>query len=319
MRRQRRSRARGASESGVISVDRAVADLAARQQGVVARAQLVRVGLDPRAIDRRLEAGRLRRLHRGVYLVGHAVGPWTREIAALLACGHGAVLSHWSAARLWSLLRRDGAVDITIMDRAIDAKRGVRIHRTTSLPKEEVRTRHGIPATSPARTVLDLAAQASAHELERAIAEVYAQRLATRDDFLDLLSRHPGRRGTRLLRDLVSGGETIALTRSEAERRLLALVRRAGLPLPSTNARLHGYEVDFLWRFQRLIVEVDGFAFHSSPVAFERDRRRDAQLIAAGYRVLRLTWRQIVNEPEATLVRLTRALFAEPSPSEASA
>src|SRR5438034_9591296 len=117
MRRQLHSRARGASDGGVIRVDRAVADLATRQQGVVARAQLVRVGLDPRAIDRRLEAGRLRRLHRGVYLVGHVVGPWTREMAALLACGHYAVLSHWSAARLWSLLRHGGDVDVTIIGR----------------------------------------------------------------------------------------------------------------------------------------------------------------------------------------------------------
>jgi very-short-patch-repair endonuclease len=241
-------------------------------------------------------------------------------MAALLACGHGAVLSHWSAARLWSLSRRvGGEVEVTVIGRSVDRKYGIRIHRTASLPRQELRTRHGIPVTSPARTVLDLAAEASAHELEKVTAEVYVQRLVTRDGFLHLLSGHPGRRGAKALRDLVGCGETVAMTRSEAERRLLALIRRAGLPAPAVNARLGRYEVDFLWPEQRLVVEVDGFAFHSSRVAFDRDRTRDAQLTAAGYRVVRLTWRQIVNDPEATLVRLTRALFAQASSSGVSA
>jgi very-short-patch-repair endonuclease len=143
--------------------------------------------------------------------------------------------------------------------------------------------------------------------LERAFGEAVARRLTTGAAVLDVLSRHPRQPGSRALRSVL-GSDQLALTRSEAEERLLALIRRAGLPEPETNVRICGYEVDFLWRPQRLIVEMDGHAFHSTPERFESDRLRDGVLAAAGLRVMRVTWRQLTQEPEAILVRLGAAL-----------
>jgi very-short-patch-repair endonuclease len=156
----------------------------------------------------------------------------------------------------------------------------------------------------------DLSAHAEQRELERALAEAFAQRLTNSDDIRALLTRYPGRRGTRRLQDLLERGSRPALTRSQAEERFLALTRKGQLQDPEVNVTLEGYEVDFLWRQERLVVEIDGRAFHSSDRTFESDRRRDAVLLAAGLRVMRVTWRQIVSEPEALLVRLTRTLIA---------
>jgi very-short-patch-repair endonuclease len=186
-------------------------------------------------------------------------------------------------------------------------KPGIRIHRVKSLDARETRTRFNIPVTSPARTLLDLAATHPAH-VEQALGEAYAKRLATAKELLSLLDRHPRHRGTRALRALVEADRAPARLRSEAEARLLALIRKAGLPEPEVNVREGPYVLDFLWRAHRLVVEVDGFAFHSSRAAFERDRCRDADLVARGLRVIRVTWRQIIDEPEAILVRLAQAL-----------
>jgi len=182
---------------------------------------------------------------------------------------------------------------------------GIQIHRVASIGPTELRTRFGIPLTSPARTLLDLAAT-STNELEQALAEGYAKHLVRRTELTALLANHPRHRGARRLRALTETGP--ALTRSEAERRFLALIRKAQLPRPEVNVRLGPYLLDFLWRRQRLVVEVDGFAFHSSRDAFERDRKRDADLVAHGFRVIRITWRQLVREPEALLARLAQAL-----------
>jgi very-short-patch-repair endonuclease len=146
--------------------------------------------------------------------------------------------------------------------------------------------------------------------LEAALATAERDRLSRRRDVLRLIARGPRRRGLHALRALLANSGAAALTRSEAEKRLLALVRRGGLPAPATNVLVEGQEVDFLWSEARLVVEVDGFAFHASRSAFESDRRRDARLAALGYRVVRTTWRQIVEEPEATLVGLARTLVA---------
>jgi very-short-patch-repair endonuclease len=190
---------------------------------------------------------------------------------------------------------------------------GIKIHRVAWIGPTELRTRFGIPLTSPVRTVLDLAGT-SPNELEAALAEGYATRLIRRRELAALLADHPRHRGTRRLRALIDEGP--ALTRSEAERRFLALVRRARLPQPEVNVRL-GRELDFLWRRERLVVEVDGFAFHSTRAAFERDRRRDAELAANGFHVIRITWRQIVSEPEAVVARLAQALVRAAGPTAA--
>jgi very-short-patch-repair endonuclease len=289
--------------------DQRIAELAARQRGLVTRVQLLEIGLTPEAIDHWLRSARLHLLYRSVYLLGHAgVTEGTRELGAVLACGPRAVVSHRSASRLWRLLPTgQGEVEITVAGRDCRSRRGIRVHRVRDLDRREIRKLGGIPITSPARTIFDLAAVVTPRELEQALAEAYARRLARRSELASLLARRSSRPGTRALSALLNDG-TPALTRSEAEDRLLALIRAAELSRPETNVRIGRHEVDFLWREQRVVVEVDGFAFHSSRSAFERDRRRDVDLSAQGFRVMRVTWRQIVGEPEALVARLAAAL-----------
>lgn len=290
--------------------DRAVAVVAAAQCGVVSRAQLEAVGLGRGAIASRVASGRLHRLHRGVYAVGHvALAPHAREVAALLACGPTAVLSHGSAAALWGVAPAGpGPIEVTAPGRNCRAHAGIRSHRAIPLADEDVRRRRRLPVTAPARTLLDLAGRLDAAALERAFDEALVQRLANRNEIKALLRRSRHRAGVPALRALLDRLDEPRLTRSEAERRLLALVKSAQLPSPRTNVRVGRYEVDALWSGERLVVEVDGYAFHSSRSAFERDRARDAELQARGLRVLRVTWRQLTDEPGATVGRIARLL-----------
>jgi very-short-patch-repair endonuclease len=292
--------------------ERVIADLAARQRGVVTRAQLLEIGLTRDAIDNWVKSARLHSLYRAVYLLGHARPmEGARELAAVLASGPDAVLSHGSAARMWRLLSVEAAdVDVTVPGRDCRSRPGIRMHRVAALDRRDVRKLGGIPITTPARTILDLAAAVSSRELERALSEAQARRLAPSNQLLPLLARCSGRPGARALRALIEEGSAAALTRSEAEERLLALIRVARLPAPETNVRVGRYEVDFLWRDRGLVVEVDGFKYHSSRAAFERDRVRDAELGALGFRVIRVTWRQIVDGPEELIARLGAALAA---------
>jgi len=314
MRRQSGTDRGPSIERGVDGVgaqrERAIAELAGRQRGVVSRIQLLEAGLSPHAIDHRLKSSRLHPLYRGVYLVGHAVpAEGARELAAVLACGPGAALSHRSASGLWRLLPpMPGDVDVSVSGRRCDSKHGIRVHRIAALGPRDVRKLGGIPVTAPARTILDLAAVVEPRELERALAEAETRRLARRNELIALIAQARGRPGVAALRSLIEAAAGPALTRSEAEERLLALIRAAELPPPETNVRVGPYEVDFLWRDQGLIVEVDGFRFHSTRASFERDRRRDAELVSRGYRVIRVTWRQIVDRPEALVVRIATAL-----------
>jgi len=317
------------------NIELAIAEIAARQHGAVTRAQLLVAGASPDTVDRRVKAGRLRRIHKGVYLVGPIEAPRAREMAAVLACGTGAALSHGSAAALWGIVpgvpasvgsaarisvasaARDSvstarasvsAVHVSVPSERRVQRPGIRVHYVGALSPDEVRTRDAIPVTSVARTLYDLVTCTTHRELERALAEAFALRLTTCAAVASLLARHAGRRGARRLHQLLESTSGPALTRSEAEERFLALIRKAQLSGPEVNAELEGYEVDFLWRAERLVVEIDGRAFHSSDRSFENDRLRDARLLSAGVRVMRVTWSQIVQEPEALLVRLTRAL-----------
>jgi very-short-patch-repair endonuclease len=289
--------------------EQAIPELAAKQRGVITRAQLLELGLTRTTIDNWVKHSRLHALYRGVFLLGHPRPiAGARELAAVLACGRGAVLSHLSAAGLWRLLPgREGDVDVTVPGRNPGRKPGIRVHRVRHLDRRDIRKLGGIPITSPARTILDIASLVSPRDLEQALAEAYARRLARRSELVSLLARRPSLPGTRALRALLEDG-TPALTRSQAEDRLLGLIRAAELPSPETNIRVGRHEVDFVWRDQRLIVEVDGFRFHSSRSAFERDRRRDAELSSQGFRVIRITLRQIVDRPEALIARLAKAL-----------
>ena len=293
-------------------IDVIIATLATAQNGVVARAQLLAAGVSPDAIAWRVKTGRLHPVHRGIYLVGHnAPPPLARERAALLACGESTLLSHRTAARLWRLLpeppRRD-PVDVMVAGRQCGRPAGVRVHRTRVIDAKDRRQRDGLELTSPARTLLDLASESSDRELDRALNEARVHRLLGNRELTDVLGRANGRHGAPRLAALIRLHDGPALTRSEAERRLLELIRAAGLPEPETNVRLFGFEVDFLWRSHNLVVEVDGFAFHATPRAFERDHDRNRVLEDAGVTVKRVTWRQIVEEPYATIATIASAL-----------
>jgi very-short-patch-repair endonuclease len=299
---------------GVVAVnatgDVAIAAVAAEQRGVVSHAQMKAAGLGRGAMAHRVANGRLHRLHRGVYLVGHAApAPLARETGALLACGPGAVLSHRTAAGLWGLMPpSSGLVDVTVPGRDCGSRAGVRVHKAGEVLEENVGRRERLPVTAPALTVLDMARTLDADALERCVNEALVLKLVDHPELRSLAERFKRRTGSAALRRLLDRLEGPNLTRSEAEQRFLSLLVSAKLPRPSTNAKVGGFEVDFLWRRQRLVVEVDGFAFHSSRTAFERDRARDAELQAGGFRVVRVTWRQIVDEPEATVATLAGLL-----------
>jgi very-short-patch-repair endonuclease len=287
----------------------ALAELARRQHGVVARRQLVELGLGRHYIGRQIERGRLHVLHRGVYAVGHRA--LTRDgsrMAAVLAAGDGAVLRRRSAAALWGIREGDPA-RIEVAAATERRRPGIVVHRTV-LPDDETTTHRGIPVTTPARTLLDLAAILDDHGLARACERAESLRLGSPTSLRDLVDRHPGRPGTPKIRKLLGAGRIVDIaTRSDLERRFLSLLDANGLPRPRVNERLGAFEPDFAWPAQRLIVETDGFATHGTRDAFERDRARDRALLAAGWRVARITPRQLAAEPERLAAEL-RALLA---------
>ena len=295
-----------------MSLERAIAAIAEEQHGLITRTQLLSLGLGPGAIQHRLRTGRLRRIHRGVYRVSGAapIKPPARALAAVLACGPRAVASHRTAAGLWQLTEIDEqeAVHVTVLRSGPGHRPGIRVHRPRSLAEDEVATVTGVPVTSPSRTILDLAGTLPSRQLEQMYALAVRRRLVGPSRLLQLLPRRAGRHGTPRLRHLLEAECSPALTHSEAEERFLALIRAAGLPEPETNVLLGRYKVDFLWREQRLIVEIDGFAFHGSRTSFEGDRRRDADLHTAGWRVVRFTWRQLTTERERVIATLAALL-----------
>ncbi len=293
--------------------DRAVAALALRQHGVVSRAQLHVVGLTRNAVEVRIRNGRLHRVHRGVYAVGHPrLSLRGRFWAAVLATG--GVLSHRSAAAAWDLLPAPSRVEVTTLRRSASVA-AIVVHRSRTLAETDRTTTQadGLPVTTVTRTLVDLADVLSAHRVERVLHRAEQLRLLDARALTDRLAALPGRRAVALHRGL----ERLAvaepdLSRSELEERFLALVATSDLPRPELNVHLHGYEVDALWRPQRLVVELDGAATHLTPTAFERDRRRDAELQVAGYAVVRVTWRQVTREPTAVAATLRALLGGRP-------
>jgi very-short-patch-repair endonuclease len=289
--------------------DLAAAAVAARQYGVVTLHQLKECGLGAGAIQLRVAAGRLQRLWRGVYAFGHSeLRPEGRLLGAVLACGPGAVLSHRSAANRWGILATARAkIDVTVATRAGRPKRpGIDLHCVRRLDGADVTALDGIPITTVARTLVDLCAVVPNRMIERALEQSYVLQLITPNAIEATLDRAAGRKTAALRKLLARETSQPTLTRSELEEAFLALCRRGGLPDPEVNVQLHGYEVDFLWRKQRRVVEVDGYAFHSVRGAFERDRRKDVDLELAGFPVTRFTHDQVVREPEDTLRRTQR-------------
>jgi very-short-patch-repair endonuclease len=293
------------------SLERLLAALAREQHGVVARWQLLPRGFAPDVVDRWIASGRLHRVHQGVYAVGHTrLTVWGHCMAAVLSCGPHAVLSHRSAARLWNLLSDSRRlIDVTVPGRNRRPRGVVRVHQTRNLRPDDVTVVDGIPVTSVARTLLDLAATEKAERMEQAIQRAETHRLFDLKAVEQLLERSPRHKGRRPLLDaLTDVVHTVPGTRRELERLFQSLVREAGLPRPEVNTMIEGLEVDVVWRDHRLIVELDSREFHLTRRAFETDRERDAALQVAGYRVIRITWRRLMNEPDA-IVRELRALL----------
>jgi Protein of unknown function (DUF559)/AbiEi antitoxin C-terminal domain len=296
--------------------DREIGELAREQHGVVSRAQLVELGFGEDAIDSRLSSGRLCWLHRGVYAVGHGIVPTEGKwMAAVLASGREAILSHHSAAELWGIRRKQERrrIDVSVA-RSARSPGAIRRHHVRLVPSE-VTSRHGIAVTTLARTLFDIAAELSEESLEAAIREAeylhrfHLQRLES------LLDRHPGRRGAAAIKACLYrlGRGPRGRTRSQLEVRFAALLASSDLPKPELNSflDLDGFKVqaDCLWRDQKVIVELDGRKAHGTRAAFEADRERDRRLQAAGWRVIRLTWRQL-DDP-AVLEDLGRLLLIE--------
>lgn len=283
-----------------------------RQHGVVSSAQLRALGIGRGAIDWRVRHGALHPLSRGVYAVGHArLTLRGRYWAALLACGGpgAAVLSHRSAAAVWDLLPSPaGRHDVTTLRRGASSA-AVRVHRTRSMRPADVTHDDGLPITTVTRTLIDLADVLTLHRLTRVCHRAEVLRVLDAKMIVTRLDELPGRRrrALRAALDTLSHADPHH-TRSELEERFLALIAKFGLPQPRVNSRVEGHEVDFFWPNDGLIVETDGLAAHGTPTAFEHDRRRDAELQLAGYRVVRFTWRQIAGEPDA-VARTLRALL----------
>jgi very-short-patch-repair endonuclease/predicted transcriptional regulator of viral defense system len=280
----------------------AIGRLAARQQGMVTRVQLLGLGLSAREIDYRVRTGRLWRVHHGVYCVGRPpVTPHEWAMAAVLACGRGAALSHRPGGALWEIgVRWPTTMEVTAPSKR--SRPGIRVHRSP-LDRRDITRHYGIPVTTLARTLLDLAEVLDTPSLTRAVNEARLRRKATLADLAELLHRSPGR-ATKRLRPFVE--RVSGPTRSEFEDAFLAFVHRHGLPTPEMNQIVAGYEVDAVWRKQRLVVELDGREFHEN--AFEADRERDATLLSAGLSVLRITWHRLNHQEQSEADRLQSIL-----------
>lgn len=293
-------------------LDQEMARLAKAQHGVVARRQLLAMGMGGGAITVRLERGQLHELHRGVYVVGvRRISRKGRWIAAVLASGPGAVLSHRSAGELWRILP-SGARSIDVIRPGSQVRReGISAHRLR-LADDEWTVRDGIPVTSPFRTIFDLAAVAEEREVERAFHEAEARRLTDRVSLPILLERYPGRRGTTNLRALLEARQPVGIARNDFEEAFLGLVDRFSLRRPRMNAPLavrgRFFEIDALWESERVAAELDSREIHGTHKKFETDRLRDRILVAEGWKTMRITWRQLHEEPDEIARDLRSAL-----------
>ena len=268
-------------------------ELAGWQHGVVARRQLIELGMSARAIKHRIARGRLHVVFKGVYAVGRPqLTQQGRWMAAVLACGDGAALSHLSAAAHWEFGDQGEEIEVsTVRDVRRD---GIRVHRRSF---EIETTEHvGIPVTTAARTLADIAVRVPPEGLERAVNEAIKRDWVGWDELIAfaVASKVPG---AARLREVLKR-HTLVLTDSELERRFLPIARRAGLPDPLTQQWLSGHRVDFYWPELGLVVETDGLRYHRTPLTQARDARRDQVHLAAGRTPLRFTHAQVASEPE---------------------
>ena len=268
-------------------INPALQRLATEQHGILTRSQLLQAGVAPNTIDHWIKAARLIQIHRGIYALGHLPpSPHAQTMAAVLACGPRAVLSHRSAAKLYGLIRYTGAIEITAPTQ--HRRRGVIVHRK-QLTDRDVTTHWGIPTTTAARTLTDLAGTLSPAALTRAVNEARINRHLSLDDLTPRLRKR----------------QTPRPTRSKFEDAFRSFCTRHRLPQPEINTFVAGYEVDAYWPAQKLVVEVDGEDYHQD---FEADRLKDADLVEAGLKVVRVTWDRLTRQPRREAARIRRLL-----------
>ncbi len=304
-------------------LDAEVGRLAVEQNGVVTLGQLEELGLANEAIVKRVSRGRLHRIHQTVYsLTPKLMTQRGRFMAAVLACGPDAVLSHRSAAYLWGFVDTwDEPIDVTAPNRRGRSPDGVSAHRDGSLLSIDKTLLHGIPCSSVARTLVDYAGVVPEWELRKAVSQAEVLGILDPAALRSVLHRCRGRRGVarlRLIADTLH--PQTRRTRGELERFFLAMCITAGLPQPEVNVWLDvpggkPLQADFLWRRARLIVEADSRAFHDTASAFEHDRKREQRFQAAHWRVTRCTWKQVEREPRR-LASTIRALLDQAGPAE---
>ena len=285
--------------------DRLIAAVAAKQFGYITREQLYTLGLSRRAIEGRIRVGNLIPVYRGVYAVGYVNRtPVARSAAAVLACGEKAALSHGSAASLWGFTRHwDAPFEVTAP--STRKRQSVQVHRSRTLARRDITRQLGIRVTSPARTVLDNAPRLTGKRLSRFVNDALRTPYLHVPDLADVLNRNPNHPWAKRLVPFAREP-----TNSPLEDDFAEFARRYGLPTPTTNTHLMGYEIDVLYPRERLIVEVDGYGFHSDRDSFERDRKRDVVMLEAGYVTVRITDERMKHEPEPEARRLLAILAA---------
>jgi very-short-patch-repair endonuclease len=291
------------------AVEVGIARVATGQRNLITTQQLRGLGLSKAGISRRVEAGRLHPRHRGVYVVGtELLLPGARELSAALSAGDECWVSHRSAGLVYRALEKDaGDVDITVARGGREDRDGIRFHRSVCLGDDDVGAYDGIPITSPARTLLDLATVLARGELAWAYNEMLIQHLVTPAAVRELLGRTHGHPGSGRLEAIVERDDDPRRTKG----RLAALVRaaldRAGVQRPEEDEDLYGWEVDFYWPEHGLVLEADGYQFHSGPESWRRDRRKQADLESRGLRVLRTDWDEVTQRPESMVARVVGA------------
>jgi very-short-patch-repair endonuclease len=296
-------------------------DLARNQHAVVSRDQLLEVGYKRHAIDHRIRTGRLHPLHRGIYAVGRPhVTDHGRWMAAVLACGSGAVISHSSAAALWRIgpeTRR--LVELSLPSLSRRCRPGLQIHQRPALQERDLTVEYGIPVTTPVQTLIDMSLRLDRSGVERMINEADKYNVTHPPQLREALGLRAGEPGVARLRFILDR-RTFRLTKEELERRFLPLARKAGLPTPLTGRWVNEFEVDFYWPDLGLVVETDGLRYHRAPAEQARDRLRDQAHTAAGLTPLRFPHEQVRYEPEhvLTVLKATAGMLADRADQTAS-
>jgi very-short-patch-repair endonuclease len=290
--------------------DQAAGRISAGQRTLLTTEQLTECGLGKDAIAHRVGSRRLHPVFQSVYSFGCGeLPPLALELAALLACGEKSFLSHRSAAFVWGMRKAPPVeVEVSLVGREAKSRDGICVHRIKTIDRRELRRHEGLWLSSPARTVLEVAAVGSLDELIEVVDAGLALRRFTPRDLDAVLARHRGQRGAGRLAELVGDESAMAISRSRAEKAFLRLIRDARLPMPETNVPFGRFEADYLWREPRLVVELDSVTYHSGPGVFNRDREKALVFRDFGLDLLRFTRAHVVHEPTVTLVRLAQAL-----------